>query len=132
MSLTLLVVQDASCIGPGQLKAWLLKKVIRSTIWLSACFHVLVPQLIDRVHERVDFFFNMYDRYQCDGIILDPLQFCNYWGAEAYICAVEAEKRGIPLLRLTHEIYGGGAGQLKTRVEAFTEQILNAPKKAQA
>lgn len=120
------VVHDGCCTGLGHFEGFTREEgdpfinLAHRHLTSYSC-----PKIVDRIHERVAFFFDLYRRWSCDGIIIDPLQFCNYWGAEGFLYEAEARKRGIPLMRLTHEIYGGGDGQLRTRVEAFAEQILN-------
>ena len=42
-----------------------------------------------------------------------------------YLYRQEAKQNDIPLLALERELYGGGAGQIKTRVQAFLEQLKN-------
>ena len=41
-----------------------------------------------------------------------------------FSCA-NGKKREIPVLALERELYGGGEGQMRTRVQAFFEQVKN-------
>lgn len=65
------------------------------------------------------------DEYGIDGIIIEKLKFCDIWGGEIYLHRTESKKRGLPLLALERELYGGGIGQIKTRVQAFLEKLKN-------
>jgi benzoyl-CoA reductase/2-hydroxyglutaryl-CoA dehydratase subunit BcrC/BadD/HgdB len=66
------------------------------------------------------------EQWKCDGMLVDALQFCTYWASEGYIYQEICKNNNFPFLNLNHELYGGGTGQLKTRIEAFREQIMNA------
>lgn len=123
----MVVVQDGSCIGTGNFDREVkeegdpFENLGDRYLTRYSC-----PKIVDRINERVSIFFDIYEKWGCDGIIIDPLQFCNYWATEGFLYSQEAKKRNIPILKLSHELYSGGHGQLKTRVEAFREQILNS------
>jgi benzoyl-CoA reductase subunit C len=54
------------------------------------------------------------------------LKFCDLWGGEIYIIRKESKKSGFPVLALERELYGAGEGQVRTRIQAFFEQIRNS------
>ena len=65
----------------------------------------------------------IYDDYKADGIIYQRLKFCQLWGVDTHNMNPLCEKRNIPLLHLEREYGIISTGQLKTRLQAFTELI---------
>lgn len=119
-------VQDAGCIGNGHFSGLVDERddpyeaLAKRILTRYSC-----PHCIDRVHDRLDFTQKIIDEWQCDAMVVDSLQFCSYWLSEGFINLEECRKRKFPILNLNHELYGGGIGQIKTRIEAFSEQVLN-------
>lgn len=58
-------------------------------------------------------------------LIGEKLKFCDIWGGDLYLLRQEAKKYNFPMLSLERELYGGGEGQIRTRVQAFLEQVKN-------
>jgi benzoyl-CoA reductase/2-hydroxyglutaryl-CoA dehydratase subunit BcrC/BadD/HgdB len=61
--------------------------------------------------------------YKADGVIHYGLQFCQPYLMEAIPVEKALEKKNIPCLRIETDYSMEDAGQLKTRIEAFVEQI---------
>ncbi|RJP74184.1 MAG: 2-hydroxyacyl-CoA dehydratase [Candidatus Zixiibacteriota bacterium] len=55
------------------------------------------------------------------GVIFKTLKFCHPWGFEAVRFK---EALGLPFLHLDHDLSNNAAGQMRTRVHAFLEQLL--------
>lgn len=87
--------------------------------------HLSCPRMMGDFERRLDYLVNVRKEYGIDGAIIEKLKFCDIWGGEMYLYRVESRKREIPLLALERELYGGGAGQIKTRVQAFLEKLKN-------
>ncbi|MDD5711599.1 MAG: 2-hydroxyacyl-CoA dehydratase family protein [Smithellaceae bacterium] len=87
--------------------------------------HLSCPRMMGDFDRRFDFIQRMKAEYGFEGVIIEKLKFCDLWGGEIYLHRVEAKKRGIPLLALERELYGGGQGQIRTRVQAFLEKLRN-------
>lgn len=87
--------------------------------------HLSCPRMMGDFQRRLDYLLGVRKEYRIDGAIIEKLKFCDLWGAEMYLYRAESKNRGIPLLALERELYGGGAGQIKTRVQAFLEKIRN-------
>lgn len=87
--------------------------------------HLSCPRMMGDFNRRFDYLLAIKDEYGIDGAIIEKLKFCDIWGGEIYLHRVEAKKKNIPLLALERELYGGGAGQIKTRVQAFLEKLKN-------
>ena len=79
---------------------------------MTNCFTLRAKSMINAVKE-----------YNADAVIMDRLKFCNLWGVENVIIKKEAVRVGIPFLSLERELYDGGTGQIKTRVQAFIEKV---------
>ncbi|MDA8138475.1 MAG: double-cubane-cluster-containing anaerobic reductase [Desulfobacteraceae bacterium] len=65
----------------------------------------------------------MAAQYKADGVIHYGLQFCQPYLMEAIPVEKALEKKNIPCLRIETDYSMEDAGQLKTRIEAFIEQI---------
>ncbi len=85
--------------------------------------HLSCPRIGDDFGRRIDRVKESTGEYGLDGVIVETLKFCNLWGGESFIMRQESRKTGMPTLHLERELYGGGDGQVKTRVQAFLERI---------
>ncbi len=73
--------------------------------------------------ERCDHVKEMYKKYNADGVIHYGLQFCQPYIMESMPVEKALEDIGIPTLRIETDYSMEDAGQLKTRIEAFIEQL---------
>ena len=73
--------------------------------------------------ERLNHIQEMAAEYQVDGVIHYGLQFCQPYLMEAIPVEKALEDKGIPCLRIETDYSMEDMGQLKTRVEAFVEQL---------
>ena len=73
--------------------------------------------------DRLNHIREMADNYNADGIIHYGLQFCQPYLMEAIPVEKSLEEAGIPCLRIETDYGMEDMGQLKTRVEAFIEQL---------
>ncbi|GAB4332787.1 MAG: double-cubane-cluster-containing anaerobic reductase [Calditrichia bacterium] len=72
---------------------------------------------------RLQHILEMAERLQANGIVHYSLQFCQPYQMESIPLEKALEDRGIPVLRVETDYSMEDVGQLKTRVEAFIEQI---------
>lgn len=86
-------------------------------------FHLSCPRLPDDWERRLERIREAEEEYRLDGVICEKLKFCDLWGGEAFILRHEAKADARPFLALERELYGGGEGQLRTRIQAFLERI---------
>ena len=120
------VVADAICLGAryfehnvsleGDLLAALGERYLRNL----SC-----PRMMDDVHSRMDYTKEIVSAFAIDAVIMEKLEFCSMMSGESYIGSHEMRKADIPCITLTRELYGGGVGQLKTRIQAFYEKVIN-------
>ena len=73
--------------------------------------------------DRLDHIEEMATAYQADGVIHYGLQFCQPYSLEAIGVENALEKKDIPCLRIETDYGMEDVGQLKTRIEAFIEQL---------
>lgn len=72
---------------------------------------------------RLEHVERMAKDYGAHGVIQYNLQFCGPYQIEAGPAGRALQERGVPTLRLDTEYSMGDAEQIRTRVEAFVEQI---------
>ncbi len=73
--------------------------------------------------DRLEHIKEMVATYQADGVIHYGLQFCQPYLMEAIPVEKALEEAQIPCLRIETDYSMEDVGQLKTRVEAFVEQL---------
>ena len=73
--------------------------------------------------DRLEHIAEMYETYQADGVIHYGLQFCQPYLMESMPVEKAMEEKDIPTLRIETDYSMEDVGQLKTRIEAFIEQI---------
>jgi len=61
--------------------------------------------------------------YHADGIIYYVLQFCHAYNVEYVRVERALKKAGIPVIKIESDYGDEDAGQIKTRIEAFIEQV---------
>lgn len=124
-----LVVADRYCLGsfPNRGEIVLndeedaLTQVCRTYIQWGQC-----PRFMntEKIVERQTYLDNLVKEYRADGIVLQQLKFCDYWGYErAHMTHVMREEYGYPVLSVDRPYTVGNSGQLRTRVQAFVESI---------
>ena len=85
--------------------------------------HLSCPRIGDDFKGRLERVRQSTREYQLDGMVVEKLKFCDLWGGESFILRHDGQESGLPVLHLERELYGGGDGQIKTRVQAFLERI---------
>ncbi len=73
--------------------------------------------------DRLNHVKEMFKEYKADGVIHYGLQFCQPYITESMPVEKALEGENIPTLRIETDYSMEDMGQLKTRVEAFIEQI---------
>ncbi|MBF0230217.1 MAG: 2-hydroxyacyl-CoA dehydratase [Desulfamplus sp.] len=73
--------------------------------------------------ERLNHIVEMAQNYKADGVIHYSLQFCQPYIMESIPVDKVLEDKNIPTLRIETDYGMEDAGQLKTRVQAFIEQL---------
>jgi len=73
--------------------------------------------------ERIDQVIEWAKEYRADGIIYYVLQFCHAYNVEYVKVERALKEAGIPVLKIESDYGDEDTGQIKTRIEAFMEQI---------
>ena len=90
--------------------------------WASWARHIKTF-ILHRKTDRLDHIQEMVAAYKADGVIHYGLQFCQPYLMEAIPVEKALEEKNIPCLRIETDYSMEDVGQLKTRVEAFVEQL---------
>jgi benzoyl-CoA reductase/2-hydroxyglutaryl-CoA dehydratase subunit BcrC/BadD/HgdB len=123
------VVADAICLGSRLFDRAVDAGAADPLDALAARYlrHLSCPRMMDDVAGRVARVVESVRDWSADAVVLEKLEFCSMMSGESYILSRELAKARIPCLALTRELYGGGTGQLKTRLQAFCEQVRGRP-----
>ncbi len=87
--------------------------------------HLSCPRMMDDFKNRLVFVNDTIKQFAVDAVIAEKLKFCDLWGGEMYLMKQESRQKNFPILLLERELYGSGEGQIRTRVQAFFEQVRN-------
>jgi benzoyl-CoA reductase/2-hydroxyglutaryl-CoA dehydratase subunit BcrC/BadD/HgdB len=120
------IVGEESCVGErgtrnltddsGQTIDEMLAAVADRYFEVDCAIFTPNPQRLAHIEE-------MAAAYQADGVIHYGLQFCQPYLMESMPVEKALEEKGIPCLRIETDYNMEDAGQLKTRIEAFIEQL---------
>jgi benzoyl-CoA reductase subunit C len=72
---------------------------------------------------RSAFIKDMVREFDVDGVIAERLVMCDLWTGEQFMTGEDLKEAGIPYIRLDRDYVNVGAGQLRTRVQAFLEMM---------
>ena len=77
-----------------------------------------------KVQYRYDHVAQLVKDYKADGVIYEQMKFCTYWSYERTLAShVMADEYGIPTLSIDRPYRSGSSGQLRTRIQAFVENV---------
>ena len=120
------IVGEESCVGErgtrnltddrGKTVEEMLEAIVDRYYQVDCAIFTPNPQRLEHIQEMVA-------AYQADGVIHYGLQFCQPYLMEAIPVEKALEQAGIPCLRLETDYSMEDVGQLKTRIEAFIEQL---------
>jgi benzoyl-CoA reductase/2-hydroxyglutaryl-CoA dehydratase subunit BcrC/BadD/HgdB len=120
------IVGEESCVGErgtrnltedsGQTVEEMLDAIVDRYFQVDCAIFTPNPDRLDHIQQ-------MAADYKADGVIHYGLQFCQPYLMESIPVEKALEDRQIPCLRLETDYSMEDVGQLKTRVEAFVEQL---------
>jgi benzoyl-CoA reductase/2-hydroxyglutaryl-CoA dehydratase subunit BcrC/BadD/HgdB len=120
------IVGEESCVGErgtrnltddrGETVEEMLEAIVDRYYQVDCAIFTPNPQRLEHIQEMVA-------AYQADGVIHYGLQFCQPYLMEAIPVEKALEQEGVPCLRLETDYSMEDVGQLKTRIEAFIEQL---------
>ncbi|OGO01266.1 MAG: hypothetical protein A2Y72_03835 [Chloroflexi bacterium RBG_13_53_26] len=86
-------------------------------------FQVPCARMVECFDEQFSELMKRMKEYKADGIIFQRMKFCDPWAGDAHNLYWRMKEAGIPFLSLDREYRVTAAGQVKTRVQAFLEQM---------
>ena len=124
-----LVVADRFCFGstPGREEIQLtddkpvLEQIAQHYLLTSQCPRYMEKHKVEGRHQLVR---QLVEDYHAQGVLYEQLKFCEFWGYERALASyVMTHDYGIPSVAIDRQNANGGAGQLRTRVQAFVESL---------
>ena len=128
-----MVVADRYCFGsiPGRQEIDVsessdpLQAVADYYMWANQC-----PRAPgrDEIVGRKRYLADLVEEYKADGIVLENMKFCEYWGYERaqdgmWFSEGYAVPRRIPVCQIEKDYTSAASGQLRTRFQAFIESL---------
>ncbi len=120
------IVGEESCVGErgtrnltdesGETLEEMLEAIVDRYFRVDCAIFTPNPERLEHIQEMVA-------AYQADGVIHYGLQFCQPYLMESMPVEKALEEQGIPCLRVETDYSMEDVGQLKTRIEAFIEQL---------
>jgi benzoyl-CoA reductase subunit C len=72
---------------------------------------------------RAAFIKDMIRDFKVDGVVAERLVMCDCWTGEQFMTGEDLKEAGVPYIRLDRDYINVGAGQLRTRIQAFLEMM---------
>ena len=128
-----MVVADRYCFGsmPGREEIPLeegkdiLQSIADYYMWRNQCPRAMGPE---NIIARKKYIFDLVEKYHADGIIVENMKFCEYWGYERaqdgmWFYEGYELPRSIPVCQIEKDYTSAASGQLRTRFQAFIESL---------
>jgi benzoyl-CoA reductase/2-hydroxyglutaryl-CoA dehydratase subunit BcrC/BadD/HgdB len=120
------IVGEESCVGErgtrnfikpsGDTVADMMEAIVDRYFEVDCAIFTPNPERLSHIEEMVA-------DYRADGVIHYGLQFCQPYLMESMPVEKALEEKNIPCLRIETDYSMEDVGQLKTRIEAFIEQL---------
>ena len=81
------------------------------------------PRMVGNWQTRNEKILQRVKQFNVDGVLIENMKFCDWWGYEILTLEKALQEAGIPVVRIEREYAFGAEGQFKTRVQAFIESI---------
>ena len=94
-------------------------------MWRNQCPRAMGPE---NIIARKRYIFDLAEKYHADGIIVENMKFCEYWGYERaqdgmWFYEGYELPRSIPVCQIEKDYTSAASGQLRTRFQAFIESL---------
>jgi benzoyl-CoA reductase/2-hydroxyglutaryl-CoA dehydratase subunit BcrC/BadD/HgdB len=86
-------------------------------------FQVPCARMVECFDEQVAMLKDTLAEFRADGIIFQRMKFCDPWAGDGHNLFWRMKQESIPFLGLEREYQVAASGQVKTRVQAFLEQM---------
>ena len=124
-----MVVADRYCFGgfPGREEIEIREgeaafaAICRHYLHHNQCVRFMDGGKIDQRHQELR---RLVREYRADGVIYESMKFCEFWSYERVLGVhILQEELDIPTVGIEKEYTLAGAGQLRTRIQAFVESL---------
>lgn len=124
-----MVVADRYCFGsiPGREHIEIrdgesaFQAICRHYLETCVCPRFMDGEKIDARHAQLA---QLVKDYNADGIIIENMKFCEFWSYEKVLASyIMTNEKNIPCCTIEKEYALNGAGQLRTRFQAFVEGL---------
>ena len=78
---------------------------------------------MEGIGRRIDWLVSLARDSRADGVILCSVKYCDAWLYDLPLLTEEMERAGVRVLSIENDYEWSGAGQTKTRIEAFVETL---------
>jgi benzoyl-CoA reductase/2-hydroxyglutaryl-CoA dehydratase subunit BcrC/BadD/HgdB len=78
---------------------------------------------MEGIGERIDWLVKLALSSRADGVILSSVKYCDAWLYDLPLLTQSLERAGARVLSIENDYEWSGAGQTKTRIEAFVETL---------
>ena len=86
-------------------------------------FQVPCARMVECFDEQIEMLKDTVREFNADGIIFQRMKFCDPWAGDGHSLYWRMKQEGIPFLSLEREYRVPASGQVRTRVQAFLEQM---------
>jgi benzoyl-CoA reductase subunit C len=86
-------------------------------------FNVPCARMVECFDEQVSALLDTMKEYGADGVVFQRMKFCDPWAGDGHNLYWRMKEAGIPFLSLEREYQVPASGQVRTRVQAFLEQM---------
>lgn len=121
-----LVVTDVLCFGTKSFRAEVDEKM-KDPIAALAKYYIAdrpsCPRMFGDQPRRAQLVKDLIKEFKVDGVIGERIVFCDLWAGEIFMLSDDLKQVNVPLLKLDREYLMAGAGQVRTRVQAFIESM---------
>jgi bzd-type benzoyl-CoA reductase N subunit len=121
-----LVVTDSLCFGSRIMWKDVDEKASDPITALARYYIVDRPscaRMFGDQPRRSAFIQDMIREFKVDGVVAERLVMCDCWTGEQFMIGEDLKEAGVPYIRLDRDYINVGAGQLRTRVQAFLEML---------
>lgn len=82
-----------------------------------------MPRAFGTQDRRFDAYMSLLDEYKADGVVSARITMCDLWAFEQYMLAELLCKKDVPSLELEINYLMDSVGQIRTRIQAFVENL---------
>lgn len=82
-----------------------------------------MPRAFGTQNRRFDAYMSLLDEYKADGVVSARITMCDLWAFEQYMLAELLRTKDVPSLELEINYLMDSVGQIRTRIQAFVENL---------